>query len=343
MISSRGTVSCSPVKSSASARVRSRASRKLLIVSPAPINSTLGNSITASRYARIFRSLGWRVEIAGAYENQPADCIVGLHAKKSARSLLTYRERYPNRPVILVLTGTDLYRDIAASALAVRALEVADRLVTLQPDGIRQLPKRLRAKATAVIQSAAPCKRTRRPHGKRPFVVCVLGHLRHEKDPMRAAYAVRRFDPDLDVRVVHAGRPLTPQYERLARDEMQRNARYTYLGALDRAAARETLARSDVLVQSSRMEGGANAVCEAIACGVPVIGSRISGNTGILGRKYPGLYAAGDTRALRALLERAARSAEFYDRLQRATEDLLPLVAPERERALWNAILSQER
>ncbi len=261
---------------------------------------------------------------------------MGLHALKSARSILAFRERYPERPIVLVLTGTDLYRDIRRSALALRAMEAADRLVTLQPAGICELPRPLRSKAVAVIQSAPAARRTRKHQG---FTVCVLGHLRFEKDPMRVAYALRCIDPEVEMRVVQAGQILTPRYEMMVRREMEMNPRYRYVGALNRRDALRLLANSDLLVQSSRMEGGANAVSEAIACGVPVIASRISGNIGMLGASYPGYYRAGDTNALTKLLVRAMRSSAFYETLRRSTEMVKPLVTEKRERDAWCNIL----
>lgn len=287
----------------------------------------------------MFALLGRACAIEPAFAGQDAACLVALHARKSAKSVLAYRAAYPRRRIILVLTGTDVYRDIRHSRTAVRAMEAADVLVTLQPDAIRELPARLRAKARAVVQSA-PEKR----HGARRkggvLRVCVLGHLRSEKDPMRAAYAVRLLDRTLNVQVVHAGGILTHRYERAVTEEMRRNPRYRYLGELSRAQAIALLAHSDLLVQSSRMEGGANTVCEAIACGTPVLASRISGNTGILGRAYPGLYDTGDSRALARLIERAYEEPAFYARLQRACEKLRPLVNPKRELRAWRELLA---
>ena len=264
---------------------------------------------------------------------------MALHARKSAESVLAYRAAYPRRRIILVLTGTDVYRDIRRSRAAVRAMEAADVLVTLQPEAIRELPPRLRRKARAIVQSA-PSRRhgRRRPAGA--LRVCVLGHLRAVKDPMRAAFAVRVLDPDLRVEVVHAGSILAAPYERATAREMQRNPRYRYVGELSRARALALLCSSDLLVQSSRIEGGANTVCEAIACGTPVLASRISGNTGLLGRRYPGLYETGNTQALARLIERAATSQAFYERLRDACEQLRPLVDPQRELRAWRELLA---
>lgn len=287
----------------------------------------------------MFRSLGYACAIAPAYAGEDAACLVALHARKSAKSVLAYRAAYPRRRIILVLTGTDVYRDIRRSGVAVRAMQAADVLVTLQPEAIRELPARLRRRARAIVQSA-PSKRHGRRRREGTLNICVLGHLRAEKDPMRAAYAVRSRNGSAHVKVVHAGGILAPRFKAAVEREMRVNPRYTYRGEISKARALALLAKSDALVQSSRIEGGANTVCEAIACGTPVLASRISGNIGILGRDYPGFYPAGDTRALARLIERAASEPAFYARLQRACERLRPLVDPERELRAWREVLA---
>lgn len=263
---------------------------------------------------------------------------MALHARKSAKSVLAYRAAYPRRRIILVLTGTDVYRDIRTSRLAQRAMEVADIVVTLQPEAIRELPVRLREKARAIVQSA-PRKRHAARRDDGVLRVCVIGHLRAEKDPMRSAYAVRKIDPRIAIEVLHAGGILAPRYSKAVRDEMRCNVRYRYLGEIPRSQALNLLARCDVLVQSSRMEGGANTVCEALACGTPVLASRIPGNTGLLGRDYPGLYKVADTAALARLLERAATGAAFRKSLARRCEKLRPLTDPKRELEAWRKLL----
>ena len=278
------------------------------------------------------------MKIRRTYEHEPAQCLVGLHAAKSAAGILAFRAQNADKRIILVLTGTDLYRDIRTSAAARRALEAADVLVTLQPAGLAELPKALRGKAVAIVQSAAPVAR-RKPALGEPFTICVLGHLRKEKDPMRAAYAVRTLPRALDVRVIQAGQILDERFRAATQRETRINPRYLFLGELNRNQARKLLAQCNVLVQSSRMEGGANTICEAIASGIPIIASRISGNVGILGRSYPGLYPVGNTHALAALLQRAATSRSYNAKLQTAINALKPLVRQAHERRLWKALI----
>ena len=91
------------------------------------------------------------------------------------------------------------------------------------------------------------------------------------------------------------------------------------------------------------MEGGANAVSEAITCSVPVISSRISGSIGLLGEDYPGYFPVGDTQALTDLLIRVETDAAFYDALKTWCERLKPIVDPDRERQSWKRLLQELR
>jgi putative glycosyltransferase (TIGR04348 family) len=313
---------------------------KVVLVTPAPPSARTGNRVTAARWARLLRSLGHRVAVAGEYRGQACDLLVALHARKSHASVARFRAERPFAPLIVALTGTDLYQDLRRSRAARLSLRLATRLVVLQPLALRALPAALRVKARVVVQSAAPARGRYRP---RPgtFDVCVLAHLRAVKDPFRAARASRRLPPSSRIRVLHLGAALDDAMNERARREEAANPRYRWLGSVPRAAALRVLARCRLLVLSSRLEGGANAVSEALAVSVPVVASRIPGSVGILGRGYPGYFAAGDTRALARLLARAETDRAFYDGLRRWCRRLRRLVAPARERAAWRRLLRE--
>ncbi|HKC30286.1 MAG TPA: glycosyltransferase, partial [Burkholderiales bacterium] len=120
---------------------------------------------------------------------------------------------------------------------------------------------------------------------------------------------------------------------------MQRDSRYRWLGGVPHGRALAWLASSHAMVISSRMEGGANVVCEALRVGVPVLASRISGNVGLLGERYPAYFALEDEKALAELIHRAATDRKFYKRVKNAVERLRPMVAPRAEaRALLDAL-----
>jgi glycosyltransferase involved in cell wall biosynthesis len=92
---------------------------------------------------------------------------------------------------------------------------------------------------------------------------------------------------------------------------------------------------------TSRMEGGSNVLCEALAAGVPVVASRIPGLVGTLGEDFAGYFEAGDTEGLAALMSRAERDRGFYDALARHVAARAQLASPERERQAWAALLAE--
>ena len=163
-------------------------------------------------------------------------------------------------------------------------------------------------------------------------LVTVIGHLREEKDPFRAALALARLPADARVRVVHLGKAMSAEYAREARSLMSYEPRYRWLGELHHAGAMRWLSRSHAMVISSLMEGGAHVVSEAIAMGVPVIASDVSGNIGLLGASYPGLYPVGDDKALAMLLARAANDPAWLAQLAGKTSARRRNVDPALER-----------
>jgi len=315
-------------------------SLRIRIVSTTPAHSRKGNRVTALRWARLLRDLGHRVMVEEEYRGGACDLLIALHARRSFPSVKRFRNEHPNTPIVLALTGTDLYRDIAVDSSAQRALEWAWRLVTLQPLGIAQLPKKFRAKARSIVQSTRPPARKPRP---RPgvFEVCVLAHLRAVKDPFRTAEAARLLPSESRVRVLQVGGALSKPMAARARREERINGRYRWLGELPRAKALAVLARCRLLSLTSWMEGGANAVTEALACGVPIVASRIPGSVGLLGADYPGYFEPGNTAQLARLLWRAESDPVFISALRRRSARLRSLVAPARERRCWKQLLSE--
>lgn len=311
---------------------------RVCLITPAPPGSRKGNRVTALRWARILRELGHQVTIAQQYDGRSYDLLVALHARRSYDAVVRFHHAHPDRPLLLALTGTDLYGDIHTSPEAKESLELATRLLLLQPEGIAELPARLRGKAAVIYQSAtAPPRRP--PPARDAFEVCVLGHLRPVKDPFRTALAARLLPETSRVRVLHVGAALSEEMLKQARAEEAANPRYCWLGELPRWKALRVLARCRLLSLTSFSEGGANAVSEAVVAGVPVLSSRISGSIGLLGPDYPGYFPVGDTEVLAALLLRAETDNAFYEALRRACARIAPLFNPANERRSWQELL----
>lgn len=311
---------------------------RIRLVTPAAAGARTGNGVTARRWAGILRELGHRVVVEQVYQGGWADVLVALHARRSAASIDRFRADHRAAPIVVALTGTDVYRDIHVCASAQRSLELASSLVVLQRLAVEQLPDRLRGRCHVIYQSAvAPPGSFTRQRGT--FDVALLAHLRPVKDPFLAAEAARLLPADSTVRVRHAGGALEAGMEERARSEMESNPRYEWLGDLPRWKALRLLCRCRLLAVTSVAEGGANVVSEALACSVPVVSTDIPGSVGILGADYPGYFAVGDAKALARLLERATDDDEFYRGLQDRARRLQPLVDPARERESWRALL----
>lgn len=310
---------------------------RIAIVTPAGAGTRNGNRHTALRWAAFLRRAGHRVSVAVTWDGRACDLLLALHARRSHASIAAYRAAYPQGRLVVALTGTDLYRDLPGSAEARRSLELADRLIVLQGEAPRHLAPHLRRKTRVVYQSAAPGARRKPP--ATVFRVAVIGHLREEKDPFRAAAALARLPQDTRVEVVHVGAALSGAMAREARRRMRSEPRYRWLGGLPHARALAWLARSHLLVVSSRMEGGANVIAEAARIGTPVLASSVPGNIGMLGHGYPGYFPLGDERSLARLIVRALDEARFYGRLQRAIAARRGRFSPPAERSALSGAL----
>ncbi|HEV2545845.1 MAG TPA: selenoneine biosynthesis selenosugar synthase SenB [Stellaceae bacterium] len=313
---------------------------KISLITPAPKQSRAGNQVTARRWARLLRELGHEVRVARDYRDEPADLMIALHAWRSAASIERFRAQHPAAPLVVALTGTDIYRYAKSDAATTfRSLDLADALVGLH-DLVRDaLPPEHRGKLVVIHQSATAL--ARRPPLRRVFEVLIIGHLREEKDPLRAAAAARLLPPSSRIRIVHFGGAHDREWALKARREMTENPRYRWLGNVSGHAVRRALARAPLMVLSSIMEGGANVVSEAVVAGVPVLASAIPGSIGLLGRDYPGYFPIGDTAALARLLRRAEEEPAFRAALERHCAKRARLFAPERERQAWRGLLAR--
>lgn len=311
-------------------------------MTPALASANNGNWQTARRWARMLRS-AYRVRLTDRWDGGALGAngthgaggdealMIALHARRSAGSIAAWRTAHPDRPLMLVLTGTDLYRDIAVDDEARRSLDLADALVVLNDLGALGLPERLRAKARVVLQSCS--ERRQLPKSSRHLRALMVGHLRDEKDPSTWWRAVNRLAGRADMRFDHIGAALDPLLGAEAAALAREIPGFRWLGGLAHGDVRRHIQSAHVLVHASRMEGGAHVVIEAIRSGTPVLASRIDGNVGLLGSDYPGYFAPGDDAGLAALLERARDDADMLPMLMAHSAPRAPLFAPQAERA----------
>lgn len=290
-----------------------------------------GNWHTAARWTAFLREAGHRVDVSTAWDGEPADVMIALHARRSAPAIHAFAAKHPDKPLIVVLTGTDLYRDIRHDEDAQQSLKLAHRLVVLQEKGLEELAPLLAAKTRVIYQSAPDIPR--QPPSQDSFEVLVIGHLREEKDPFRPALAAALLPEHSRIQITHLGRALSIEMEEKAKALQSKISRWQWLGEVSHEEVMDRLSRAHLMIVSSLMEGGANVICEALAAGVPVIASDIPGNIGMLGKDYPGYYPVGDEHQLAEALSKAESDPDSYSDLIRHCRERRALMTPERESA----------
>ena len=265
--------------------------------------------------------------------------LIALHARRSADSIRRYRTAHPDGALIVVLTGTDLYADLAKSADARASIDMADALIVLQEDAIQYVPHEYRKKTHVIYQSA----KTLLPAKKRKdrLNCVVVGHLRAEKDPDIIFRLVESLPEKSPIHILHLGAPIDEKLAARARKVSVTSPHYHWAGALSHGLTRAAIKRSHLLIHPSVMEGGANVIVEALSSGTAVIASHMSGNIGMLGQDYAGYFPVGHMEALHALLDRCTNEANFLLRLNTAAAARAKLFSPEIERSALLKLLSK--
>jgi putative glycosyltransferase (TIGR04348 family) len=273
----------------------------ICIISPGLAAANNGNWQTAKRWQKML-SGDYHVEIMLQWDGKPYDAMLALHARRSADSIAQWAAKFPTKPIVLALTGTDLYRDIAVDPLAQQSLKLAHRLVVLQDMGPKSLPVEYQSKCQVIFQSTP----RRQPVLKttQELRAVMVGHLRAEKSPLTYFAAARSLAHRPDIVLEHVGAALDPALGDEARHLAADMHNYRYLGELSHEQTLQYIAQAHVLVHPSQLEGGAHVVMEAVMSGTPVLASRIDGNVGMLGADYAGYFDCGDADQLaKALIE----------------------------------------
>lgn len=314
---------------------------RIVIVCPATAASNNGNWRTATRWQRLLRRHA-QVRIVQHWpdaDSQRDELMLALHARKSAAAMTAWHARHGARGLGVVLTGTDLYPDITQDAVAMASLAQAHSLVVLQEAALQALPPAYRQRARVILQSCG--QRQTLTKTARLLRVVVVGHLREEKNPQMLWRALRRLPTDAGIQVAHIGDALDPALAVQALTAAQDCAHYRWHQGRSHAATLRQIQHAHLLVHTSRSEGGAIVISEALRCGTPVLATRIDGNVGLLGRDYDGLVAPDDDAALAERLlqcrhEQALGTAGLLARWQAQCQARAPLFAPEAEAAaLW--------
>lgn len=333
-------------------QTKSLAPARVVIVSPALADANNGNWQTAQRWASFLPKERYQVRIVKAWPDalaqqlsaHPAarqdEVMLALHARRSAASIAAWAARPVQRSqgLAVVLTGTDLYRDIAHDESAQTSLVLAQHLVVLQARGLDALPQAQRPKARVIFQSSTALAPVDKPAPAEQLRAVMVGHLRGEKSPETLFEAARRLAATPQLFIDHIGEALDPLLGAAAKATAAACPNYRWLGNQPHKATRRHIQRAHVLVHTSAIEGGAHVIMEAVQSGTPVLASRIDGNVGMLGPNYAGYFEPGDAAGLATLLARckhedATAPGALMPQLQAQCAARAALFAPEVEQA----------
>ena len=319
---------------------------KLCLVTPALADANNGNWQTAQRWARMLAT-SFQTRISPVWpDSKPiditADVLVALHARRSAPSVAAWAHAHPKRPLVLALTGTDLYQDIHHDADAQRSLQLATHLIVLQEQGLQELPQALHHKAHVIYQSSTPMPPAHKTQAHLRAVM--VGHLRDEKSPQVLWRAAQALQADDAIFIDHIGHALEPALATQAQQTASQFPHYRWLNGQPYVPTRRSIQRAHVLVHTSRIEGGAHVIMEAVLSGTPVLASCVSGNVGMLGADYPGYFEPGNAQQLAALLRECRQTQNQTDgllaKLTQINQTRAKLFQPEREQADLCALIT---
>jgi len=322
---------------------------RVCVSTPYPTDSLRGNSVSARRIARLIRESGHDATTTRASSfasvEPLADALIALHARKSGVAIRHFTEhKNPGQQLVILLTGTDLHSDLPGGGEAgeevLHNLGLADRIIIAQEASLADLPECFLDK-TVIIQKSVDGELPPReiPPAGGAFSVCLSAHLRPAKNPFFAIGAAKLLPEASRVEIHHYGIAESPEAGEEMRSRAASVPRYHWHGGVERAEVLRATATAHLALNTSLAEGGANALCEAAALGVPVLASGIPANIGMLGKNYPGYFPPDDPAALARLLERAEAGGEYLASLTGHVTARAKNFTAAKEREAWRRLL----
>ncbi len=346
---------------------------KILYLDPALPETTSGNSSTSTRITEHWRNLGHDVSSLSVRGKLPedeahirklitgSDLLVALHATYCHSILKIWHDLQKPVPLILIVSGTDLFEPILESGEVSTefswASEESSRIVTLAAGLDAYYPEVRRqewgAKTRVIYQGAEPVKWNCQQYD--PQQAVVIGHLRSVKDPLLPVRAVeilreKRIQEqaalkDVRLTIQHFGKildlNLKAQMESAQVQLASGPVRWQWNGPVSETGIRQVMSSAPLLIMPSLHEGGANVVGKFLVSGLPIVASRVAGNTGILGEDWPALFDAGDPQALADLLLRWNLEPQFREQISRAAKNLADQHDLRREEQRWSDLFGE--
>lgn len=267
---------------------------------------------------RVVRGIASSGAFAAAFVRLARDAdVVHCHVISSVGLLTISLARAARRPVLVKLaghgtSGLGMFGRHLIRALRLMAFRRADAVVAMCGESLLELEEiSFPRERILAISNGIRMDTPTRSRSARDDLTCRLlfvGRLLRQKgifDLLDAMQVVRARRPDLDIRVDFAGDGEERAAVGAEVDARSLNGVVRLLGHVDGIV--EAMPDYDALVLPSYGEGNSNVVLEAMACGLPVLSTRIGGTPMLVGEAgAPFLHEPGDAEALASLIQRIA-------------------------------------
>jgi len=310
---------------------------RIALVTPFALPFPCGNSVLAQRLRDGLHKTG---EFEVAFFDCGADAadrvarfapqlLHSVNAERPYPWIKKYFLQGKKAPWVITLTGTDYnaWCGVSAPPEAVRvSFARADALVVFHEDAREAVRQCLPAAASnihVIAQGVTPpasgsdTQRIRQRCGIRPEAVVFLmaAGIRPVKNLAAAFAAFSEVEKSVPAAELLLAGPVIDREEAERIFSLGSRLRcFRYLGEMAPPAVRELMAAADVFLNTSLHEGMSGAVLEAMAAGLPVIASNVTGNRALVRDNENGLlFAPGETAeltgaAVRLALDRSLRS-----------------------------------
>jgi glycosyltransferase involved in cell wall biosynthesis len=253
--------------------------------------------------------------------NQVQGADIAMRAAKLRKKKFIARCGYLYSEFMEHEYGVGSYEAKEASALERRVFDGADRVVVTTAEMRYSILSRYQIPASKVtvipnyVETDIFCPGN---NGQRSSNrICFVGRFEEQKNPFALLKAVE----GLDVELLMVG---SGSLARQLRDEAGlQGLQVQFFGNLPHRQLPKILKSSSLFVLPSHYEGHPKTLLEAMACGLPVIGTNVPGIREVIQHRYTGYLCGDSPEEIRAAIQEVMANAELRSRMGRNAREFV--------------------